>query len=239
MVSPPTQFLVKWSPILKKTAHALRTLSLNSDGCDCNWKEKIRKVWKSHFNYQKILIMLANFFKNYRGFERLSISEKKRSVHPLYVSWCTWQKGLIKITWLLACNVGVFLGWAEVASLCTCSRGRHLWFYHCERSERVEIATLGSTLSPGFFLVPLISFQGKPWARGCPWVRLGGVKEGGMVLWGKEQENLWLFTIYSGMLKGWVNGQQNSWLVNFVPEPLLSFSQISSIYRETASNAWN
>ena len=37
----------------------------------------------------------------------------------------------------------------------------------------------------------------------------------------------------------WVNGKQNSRLVNFVPEWSLPFVQISSIFRKTAAKAWN
>ena len=53
-------------------------------------------------------------------------------------------------------------------------------------------------------------------------------------------ERIRLFTIYMGKPVGprWANGSQNSGLVNFVPQSLLSFLQISSIYQKTTANAW-
>ena len=70
---------------------------------------------------------------------------------------------------------------------------------------RVEIATLGSTSRPqGFSLSLSFFFQGKPWGRCCPWVRLGRAKEGGMVIGGKEREisGCLPFTVVNRSVKG-------------------------------------
>ena len=47
----------------------------------------------------------------------------------------------------------------------------------------------------------------------------------------------------TGLFPVWANGKQTSrlvtWLVNFVPELRLTFVQISSIYQQTTTKAWN
>ena len=46
------------------------------------------------------------------------------------------------------------------------------------------------------------------------------------------------FTWQTGRSKVWVNGTQNSGLVNFVPESRLPFVQISPIYQKTTAKVW-
>ena len=46
------------------------------------------------------------------------------------------------------------------------------------------------------------------------------------------------FTRANRWLLVWVNGTQNSGLVNFVPESRLPFVKISSIYQKTTAKAW-
>ena len=43
----------------------------------------------------------------------------------------------------------------------------------------------------------------------------------------------------TGRFTVWVNGKQNSRLVNFTPESCSPFVRISSIYRKTTEKAWN
>ena len=46
------------------------------------------------------------------------------------------------------------------------------------------------------------------------------------------------FTWANRWLLVWVNGTQNSGLINFVPESRLPFVKISSIYQKTTAKAW-